>query len=34
MHATDVIAYVYEADIHCYDCTRVRFGEPADPISA
>ena len=30
MDATTVIAYTYEADTHCIDCTRERFEDPDD----
>ena len=33
MNATDVIAFVFEADTHCYNCTEKRFGEPSDPVN-
>ena len=26
-HATDIIAYTYEADYHCIDCTVKRFSD-------
>jgi hypothetical protein len=29
MNATDVLAYTYEADYHCKECAKVRFGEDA-----
>ena len=25
MSATDIVAYTYEADVHCLDCARARF---------
>lgn len=31
--ATTVVGFKWEADIYCYNCTRERFGEPADQVS-
>jgi hypothetical protein len=30
MHATDVVGYAYEADVHCVECSEKRFACEAD----
>ena len=29
MNASDVVAFTYEASVHCAECTRRRFGDAA-----
>lgn len=31
MHATDIVAYTYDADVYCPDCIRAMFVEERDP---